>query len=255
MTIKEPYLKEINKNQVNFSNTETKLIRSAFRSKNFNEIPPIIGIIVANQHGNTLMVLEYNSKGAGNYKPIKTYITEDTKKFLEVDLISMYFSSFKIFATQTNIQNLSHLVIYGSNIKIQINFLLDKYMIILFLNSFTSLNSNDKEYIMSYFNQILIKYDYEFNNFNTSNSTAVLKNLEKKGKIWLETLNRNYILTYKNMYIRKHHIIEKFTKKLGPIIESNLIEYLEHIPEEILNNLTKELKNKIQDQLFEFSLK
>ncbi|MFX0146593.1 MAG: hypothetical protein ACFE8E_02470 [Candidatus Hodarchaeota archaeon] len=231
------------------------MIRSDFKSKNFNEIPPIIGIIVANQYGNTLMVFEYNLKEESNYKPIKAYITEDTKKLLEVDLISMYFSSFKIFATQTNIQNLSHLMIYGSNIKIQINFLLDKYMIILFLNSYTSLNSNEKDYIMSYFNQILIKYNYEFNNFNTSNSTATLKNLEKKGKKWLESLNRNYILTYTNLYMRKHHIIEKFIKKLGPIIESNLIEYLEHIPEEILNNLTKELKNKIQDQLFEFSLK
>jgi hypothetical protein len=254
MTIKEPYLKDRNKNH-EYSNAEIRLIKSSYKSKNFNAIPPIIGIIIADQYGNTLMVLEYDSKEKSNYKPIKTYITEETKKFLEVDLISMYFSSFKIFATQTNIQNLSHLEIYGSNIKIQIDFLFDKYMIILFLNSNTNLNSIEKENIMDYFYQILIKYKYEFNNFNASNSINILRNLEKKGKKWLENLNRAYLQTYKNLYLRKHHIIEKFINKLGPIIECDLIEHLEHIPEETLINLSKELKNKIQDQLFEFSLK
>lgn len=253
MTIKEQHFNDGNKNQNNFANIEEILVNSDYKSKGFDKIPPIIGIIIANQYGNTLMILEYESDENSNYRPIKAYITQDTS-FLEVDLISMYFSSLKVFATQTNIQNLSHFEIYGSNIKIQINFLFNKYMIIIFLNSNANLSPIDKDNIMNYLKQMLIRYKYEFHNFNASNSVKVISGLEKKGKRWLESLNRAYIQTYKNLHLRKHYIIEKFMNKLGPIIERDLIEYLKHIPEETLSNLSKEIKNKIQDQLFEFSL-
>ncbi|MFX1234320.1 MAG: hypothetical protein ACFFBY_07120 [Promethearchaeota archaeon] len=252
MTIKEQTLIDRNKNKNHLSNIEKILVDSAYNSKNFDKTPPIVGIVLADQYGNTLMILEYDSKE--NYRPIKTFITQDTS-FLEVDLISMYFSSFKVFATQTNIQNLSHLEIYGSNLKIQIHFLFDNYMIILFLNSNTNLNSVDKEQIMKYFKKILIIHKFEFLNFNASSSLKVIRTLERKGKKWLENLNRAYTQTYKNLYFRKHQIIEKFIRTLGPIIERELIEYLENIPEETLDNLSKEIKNKIQDQLFEFSFK
>lgn len=252
LTIKEQTLIDRNNNQNHLSNIEKILVNSAYNSKNFDEIPPIVGILLADQYGNTLMILEYDSKE--NYRPIKTYITQDTS-FLEVDLISMYFSSFKVFATQTNIQNLSHLEIYGSNLKIQIHFLFDNYMIILFLNSNTNLNSVDKEKIMNYFKQILTIHEFEFHNFNASNSIKIIRILEKKGKKWLENLNRGYTQNYKNLHLRKHQIIEKFINILGPIIERELIEYLENIPKETLDNLSKEIKNKIQDQLFEFSFK
>jgi hypothetical protein len=41
--------------------------------------------------------------------------------------------------------------------------------------------------------------------------------------------------------------------EIGLIIQNELYEYLEYVPDEILNNLSKELKNKIQDKLFEFN--
>ncbi|GAG66063.1 unnamed protein product [marine sediment metagenome] len=109
-------------------------------SYNFNKIPPIIGIVIADQFGNTIMVLEYENKPEEIYDPIKSYLSENNKNLLEIDLISMYFSSFKTFAGQTNIQNLSNLEIHGSNIKIQLYFLFDKYIIIIFLNSKVDLN-------------------------------------------------------------------------------------------------------------------
>ncbi|MGB5912744.1 MAG: hypothetical protein WBH31_16240, partial [Promethearchaeia archaeon] len=197
---------------------------------------------------------EYDSKEGCNYGPIKTYITEDTKNFLEVDLISMYFSSFKVFAKQTNIKNLSHLEIYGSNLKIQLYFLFDEYMIILFLNSNTNLTSIDINDIIGFFEEKLNKYHYEFKNFNATSSKKIFKTLERNGKKWLEKINSTYLHTYENLYLKKHEVIERFMNKLSPIIQNDLFEYLVNIPEDIMNNLLKEINNKIQDHLFEFNL-
>lgn len=245
-------MKTYNTSQDRNNFVKNRLVESAFYSNNFNEIPPIFGIIVADQYGNTIIVLENAAKNSDKKGTIKSYLSGDDKNLLEIDLISMYFSSLKTFAKQTNIQNISHLEIYGSNIKVQIYFLFNKYMIIVFLNSHTELNIKQKKEIINFFEEKFIKYDFEFNNFNATNSRKVLNMLENLGKRWLKNLNKNYIQTYKKEYLKKHKIIEAIMDDLSPIIQSELDEYLKSIPNDILNNLLKELKNKIQDKLFEF---
>ena len=232
---------------------EKKLTETVYRTHNFNTIPPIIGIIVSDQYGNTITVFEYGSKSENGYGPIKSYLSEGDKSLLELDLISMYLSSFKIFAGQTNIKNLSHLEIYGSNIKVQIYFLFD-YMVIVFLNSQTNLTSKERTQVLKYCEDKLSKYKHEFENFNDARSRAVLRILESKGKNWLKKFNIKYIQTYKNIYLRKHETIEKSMSEIGLIIQNELYAYLEYVPDEILNNISKEIRNKIQDKLFDFDL-
>ncbi len=232
---------------------EKKLTETAYRTHNFNTIPPIIGIIISDQYGNTITVFEYSSKSENGYGPIKSYLSEGDKSLLELDLISMYLSSFKIFAGQTNIKNLSHLEIYGSNIKAQIYFLFD-YIVIVFLNSQTNLTSKERAQVLKYCEDKLTKYKYEFENFNDVSSRDVLRILESKGKNWLKKFNIRYIQTYKNIYLRKHETTEELTNQLGLIIQSEIDEYLNYVPEEIINNFSKELKNKIQDKLFEINM-
>ena len=94
----------------------------------------------------------------------------------------MYFSSFKTFAGQTNIQNLSHLEIYGSNIKAQIYFLFD-FIVITFLNSNTNLNVKDKNEIINHFIEILSNNKYEFSHFNDAKAKKSILNLENNGKL------------------------------------------------------------------------
>ena len=173
-------------------------------SYNFNKIPPIIGIIVADQFGNTILVIEYENKPEEHYGSIKSYLSDDNKSLLELDLISMYFSSFKTFAGQTNIQNLSNLEIHGSNIKVQLYFPFNNYMIIVFLNSKVDLNLNEREQIIRYFKEILIKYKFEFQYFNASSSRKTLNILENKGKIFLKKLNKIYIQAFHQKYLKKH---------------------------------------------------
>ena len=183
---------------------EKKLTETAYRTHNFNTVPPIIGIIVSDQYGN-------------------------------------------------NIQNLSRLEIYGSNIKAQIYFLFE-YMVIVFLNSQTNLTSKERAQVLKYCEDKLTKYKYEFENFNDARSRDVLRILESKGKNWLKKFNVKYIQTYKNIYLRKHETIEKSMNEIGLIIQNELYAYLEYIPDEIINNITKEIRNKIQDKLFDFDL-
>jgi len=240
--------------RVDNSSVEKKLTETAYRSHNFNIIPPIIGIIISDQYGNTIAVFEYGSNDGDDYGPIKSYLSEDHNNLLEIDLISMYLSSFKIFAGQANIKNLSHLEIYGSNIKAQIYFLLEKFMVIIFLNSNTDLNSKQRAQVIKYCEDKLIKYEFEFGNFNNTSSREILSILEQKGKQWLKKFNNRYIKTYKNIYLRKHETTEELMNQLGLIIQSEIDEYLNYVPEEIINNFSKELRNKIQDKLFEINL-
>ncbi len=239
--LKEDYYK--NNNQI-----DKTLSEIAYRSCNFNDTPPIIGLIVSNFDGYTLMVIEYNSEEGSNYGPIKSYLSKDDENLLE--LISMYFSSITNIAGQINIQNLSHFEVYGSNIKVQIYFLFEKYMIIVLLNSHTNLNSNEKTQILSYIKEHLATHDYEFQNFNATRSRELFRSLELKGKKWLKKLNTNFIQYYKSDYLRKHGVIENVMKDIQPVIQTELTEYLENAPDEIVYDLAKELSNKIQDLLF-----
>jgi hypothetical protein len=164
----------------------------------------------------------------------------------------MYFSSLKTIAGQVNIQNLSHLEIYGSNIKVQIYFSLEKYMTIVFLNSNTDLNFGEKSQIMKYFKGMLTNNEYHFDNFNTTASRKIIRVLENKGKAWIKRLNSKYIENYKKTYIKRHETIEEIMNRLTPAIQNELVEYLQTLPEQILNDLSKGISTKIQDILFEF---
>ncbi|MHA1486501.1 MAG: hypothetical protein ACTSSC_04960 [Promethearchaeota archaeon] len=240
--------------RVDNSSVEKKLTETAYRSHNFNVIPPVIGIIISDQYGNTITVFEYESNDDDAYGPIKSFLSEDHNNLLEIDLVSMYLSSFKIFAGQANIKNLSHLEIYGSNIKAQIYFLLEKYMVIMFLNSNTDLNSKKRAQVIKYCEDKLINYESEFDNFNNTRSREILSLLEQKGSRWLKKFNIRYIQTFKNLYLRKHETTEELMNQLGMIIQSEIDEYLNYVPDEIVNNFSKELRNKIQDKLFEINL-
>jgi len=230
--------------RVDNSSVEKKLTETAYRSHNFNVIPPVIGIIISDQYGNTITVFEYESNDDDAYGPIKSFLSEDHNNLF----------SFKIFAGQANIKNLSHLEIYGSNIKAQIYFLLEKYMVIMFLNSNTDLNSKKRAQAIKYCEDKLMKYEYEFDNFNNTRSREILSLLEQKGSRWLKKFNIRYIQTYKNIYLRKHETTEELMNQLGMIIQSEIDEYLNYVPDEIVNNFYKELRNKIQDKLFEINL-
>ena len=52
--------------------------------------------------------------------------------------------------------------------------------------------------------------------------------------------------------IDKNEVIDELTSEIEPIIKGVLAEYLEYIPEDVEQNISKEIKSKIQDSLFGF---
>ena len=228
----------------NFS--EKLLAEFALNENNFDEIPPFIGFLLADLYGNAIMTFEYNNKKFGT---IKSHLSEDNNNLLEIDLVSMYFSSFSTFASNTNIQNLNHLEIHGSNIKILLYFLFKKFMVIIFLNSNTLLSSKLEEIILEYFKDLIQIYQDDLINFNCEEAKKNIKILKNKGKSWLIKLNNHYIYNFKNGILMKFHYIDNFMEKIDPIIKNELNEYLEGAPESIVDDMAREIKNKMQDKV------
>ncbi len=242
-------IKKVSKDKNEFINQ--KLAEVALRSENYYQIPPIIGMVIADQYGNTILVLEYDNNKKSKYGPIKSYLSENDKSLLEIDLISMYFSSLKTFADQTNIKNLSNFQIHGSNMKFQIYFLFNKFMLVLFLNSNTELKLKEQALVIEYFKDQLTEFEYEFENFNLTYSRKIIKFVEKKGNLLLRKLNNDYLQNYYRLYSKKHELVDKIMMEIDPIIQNELEDHLKLLPHDIIKNLSKELKCKIQDKLFD----
>ncbi len=245
-------MKTYNKVQYDVNVIHEKINEIAYFSYDFNKTPPVIGIILADIYGNALMVFEYSLEES-SYGPIKSYLKSENDNQIEIDinLISGYLSAFKSFSGEINIQNLENLEIGGSNIKVQIHFLFDQYMIIIFLNSNIDLSSRRKAGIMKYFEEKLVKYETEFKHFNAAKSREIIQILEKNGKYWLKNLNESLIQSHRTNCLQRHLIIDDLVDGFNSIIHKELFEYLPNAPEDILDNLSREIDNKIQDRLFE----
>ena len=217
-----------------------------YRERNFNKIPPIIGILFADLFGNAIMTFEYNNHN-GKYGPIKSYLLNENNS-VEIDLVSMFFSSFSTFASSTNIKDLSHLEVHGSNYKVQIHFLFDKFMTIIFLNSNTLLTMEHHEDLLHYLKNVVKNNDVMLANFNDKESKVMIREIKNKGNIWLKRFNKDYIEDFKNGYQMRFDNVEDFVEKLDPIIKKELRGYFPKIPKDTLNDLRREIKNKIQDK-------
>ena len=168
---------------------EKTLVEFTYRENNFDIIPPFVGVLFADLFGNAIMTYEYDNNSC--YGSIKSYLTDNKESLLEIDLVSMYFSSFSIFASNNNIKDLSYLEIHGSNLKIQISFLFDKFMIIIFLNSNTILSPKTQEQILKHFKDLIKNHWDSLVDFNNVDSKGVIRDLSYKGRSWLKKLNKN----------------------------------------------------------------
>jgi len=229
-----------------------KLVNATYKTYNFNIIPPVIGIIISNHAGINLLVLEYDFENDENFKTIDSYISDDEKGIFKLDMVSSYFCSLKAIAGEINIQNLEHFEIRGSNIKVQVYFISEKFLVVTFLNSNTNLIPEERKKIKNYFKYLIAAHEFEFNNYNAECSRQLFRKLKKEGRAWLRKLNVHHEELYKSEYLRKHEIIENFSKMIDPRMKNIISENLETLPENIAENLSRELSTTIQDGLFDY---
>ncbi|TXT58446.1 MAG: hypothetical protein BAJALOKI1v1_1650007 [Promethearchaeota archaeon] len=227
------------------------LVNYFYTHNKLDQIPPIVGILFADLFGNAIMTYEYEDHK--KYNPLTSYLSNDKNSLLEIDFVSMYFSSFNIFASNNNIKDLSYLEIHGSNLKVQISFIAEKFMIILFLNSSTILPLKTQQHITNHFKEIIEQNKSYFEDFNAKTSQNVIKNLTERGCEWLQKLNRKYIQEFKQGYLKKSEFINIFMNKINPIIQQELKEYLPAIPEELISDVSRDIKDKLHDEVFELA--
>lgn len=237
----------------NKNSSQEAVIQYLYNNNDFDEIPPIIGVLLADLYGNAIMTYEFDEKS--EFGPIQSYLSErkGKKTMSEIDFVSMYFSSFKAFASDNNIKNLKYLEILGSNLKIQISFLDERFMIILFLNSNTVFSLKLHKYIMEHFNHLIIEQGYNLKEFNNQDAREIIGELKRNGSIWLKKVNKRYLKEFKEGYLKKTEYVSTFINKIGPIIHQELKEYLGTIPDEILCDISREIKNKIHNEAFELA--
>ena len=225
--------------------------RKAFLSLyNFNQIPPIIGIILSNKAGISILTYEYDENNRNRFGPIEKYLNEEQDDLS--DFISMYLSSLIGFAENVKIENLCHVGIGGSNIKMKIFFQDKNYMIIVFLNANTDLSLRIQDHILDHFSEVFEKYDWVFENYNDKNSIQIRKNLESIGQNWLKKLNRSYINTYEKLYLAKDIKIEKLMTSIKPIITHTVESYMQYVPDEIKTDICREIHEKVNSKLSEY---
>jgi len=217
---------------------------------NFNLIPPIVGIILSNRAGISILTYEYNDKNNNRYGSIESYLDEDQDDLSE--FISMYLSSLISFAENVKIENLRHVGIGGSNIKIKVFFEEKNYMIIVFLNANTDLSLRIQDHILDHFNQIFENYDYILENYNYKESIQIRKDLESTGQDWLKRLNRFYIKAYENIYIAKDVKLGKFMANIKPIVNETVEYYMKRVSEDIKADICREIHEKINNKLSEY---
>ena len=225
--------------------------RKAFLSLfNFNQIPPIVGIILSNKAGISILTYEYEKNNRNRYGPIEKYLNEDQDDLS--DFISMYLSSLVGFAENVKIENLRQVGIGGSNVKMNIFFQEKNYMIIVFLNANTDLSLRIQDHILDHFNKIFKKYDWVFENYNDRNSIQIRKDLETIGQDWLKKLNRSYINTYEKLFLAKDVKIEKLMAHIKPIINQTVESYMQYVPDEIKTDICREIHEKVNNKLSEY---
>ena len=98
----------------------------------------------------------------------------------------------------------------------------------------------------------MLKYKFEFKHFNASNSRKIIRILEEKGKAWLKKLNKTYIQTFQNTFLKKHEMLDTIMDQMAPIIKTELGDFLEGAPEYIIEDASKELRNKIHDKILRY---
>ncbi len=240
-----------NENYDNFFITDkVKSRKILFSLYNFNKMPPIIGIILANNAGTSILNYQYDSANRNGYGEIDTYLNGSQDCLL--DFITMCFSSLNTFADNVNIENLRYVGIGGSNIKIKVFFKFETFMIIVFLNSNTDLSINIQDHILEHFREISRTCKEAIENYNNSESRRIRKDLETAGEKWIIKLNKLYIKAYEKLFFAKDERCENLMGHIKPIVNETLGYYLKHIPEEIKTDICREIYEKIDDKLSKY---
>jgi len=215
-----------------FIKSERKLNNTELKIK--ERVPPIIGAIIADKDGRSLINLEIIDDA------LKDFISDivpndDTLIPVDLELIPMFISALEKFSLELNIQNLTGFGLKGSNLKMHI-FGFDNYTVTIFMNPNINLEAIEIN-IRNFFKKL---FEDNREKFEMSIRTGKLNDLfpiKKIGRIWLEELNNSY----QNMIINSEIMDKEHTQ----ILYNKIDELYNDINKEFSVTLEKIKKLKI----------
>lgn len=161
-------------------------------SPNLEKIPPVIGCLISDKDGKSIVSFEI-FKGAIQY--FMKINTQSHQKEFQIELIPMYVSAIELLSHELNIQGLPGIDINGANLKIKLLFNFKEFNITLFLNptiDFENIEDLAKTYLANLFEE----FNFELN--NTELEMEFLNFLERIGLCWLLDLNDEYLRLHQN---------------------------------------------------------
>ncbi|MFX1593727.1 MAG: hypothetical protein ACFFCL_13625, partial [Promethearchaeota archaeon] len=217
---------------ISFNETDVSSISTELTIK--EKVPAIIGAIIANKDGVSLLNLELFDDALIKY--ITQGIPKDSVTIpVDLELIPMFISALEKFSLELNIQDLTGFGLKGSNLKMHI-FSYDDYTVTIFMNP--NINLKAIEYkINNYFKKL---FEEHKNKFEVGLKTGKLDDLlpiREIGKNWLKGLNESY----KNMVFSS----EIIDKENAQDLYNKIDELYDEINKEFAVTLEKVKKLKI----------
>jgi len=224
-------------------NVETNLLEANLEGK---IRPPLIGFMVADRDGRTLMTTEL-------YDDIFREVlnSKNNDLYMDYDLIPMFICALEKFSSELNIRDLSGFKLKGSNIKMQ-TYRYDLVTITLFMSGTTNIRPI-KDRIKDGFDNFIKKYEKEFESCILSSEVSKLVELSEVGRKWLKNLNQKYQKLAVNLEIFDFRQATDLYEKLEDISKnvnvkySTLIQKVKTIKTNLMNAVYNENFKEIRD--------
>ena len=219
-------------------NVETNLLEANLKGK---LRPPLLGFMVADKDGKTLMTTEL-------YDDIFGEILNSKNDEIHTDheLIPMFICALERFSGELNIQNLSGFKLKGTNIRLQ-TYRYDIITVTLFINGRTNIRPI-KDQIKDWFDNFFKKYEKEFESSIISCNVSRLVELREEGREWLVDLNQKYQKLAVNIEIFDFRQATELYEKLEDISQNVNVNYSTLIQK--VKTLKTNLMNAVYDENF-----
>jgi hypothetical protein len=159
----------------------------------YDEIPPLIGCLVSDKDGKSLISFEI-FEGAIQYFIQDKCLNGNTDKenSLDIDLIPMYTSAIEMLTRELNINGVPFIEVNGSNLKIRILFYFENFTVTMFLNPSMNFLLIENE-VKNYFLNLFEEFREDLNDAKKFSSKEFLKFIDRVGWRCLLELNEIYL--------------------------------------------------------------
>jgi len=226
-----------------FSLDAVKNFKNIIDTPKIEEIPPFLGVLIADKNGRTLMAKEvYN----GAFNLFLRY-EDELEKRNELDLIPMFISALEKFAEEINIRDLPGFKLEGSNLKIHTI----KYEICTFcLFMRTDVNFETvKDYVFDWFDNMMKIHKNNIEMSIKSGNMVYSNRLEDDTKKFLDKLAQKYNNLVLNLEVYDFGQVKKIYQKLDDLYSK--IDFKYSMILEKLKKLKIDLMEAVLDNNFQ----